>query len=72
MVLGCRSAARDDFGLVVIWSVLEAGPEPRPACVAAFPCDVVLHGGRPQVWVVYIVHRTVEEELEFHPYDPGC
>ena len=72
MVIGRRSAACDDFGLIVIWSVLEAGPEPGPACVATFCRDVVFHGGRPQVWVVYIVHHTVGEELAFHPCGPGC
>ena len=71
-MIGRRLTTRNNFGLIVIWPVLEGSPEPRAACLAAFPYDVVFHGSRPHVRVVNVVHRAVREELVFHPRSPGC
>ena len=72
LIIGHRSVAQNDFGLVIIRPVLEGGPEPRATCLATFPYDVVFHCGRPKVRVVNIVHRAVREEVVFHPRSLGC
>ena len=71
-MIGHRLAVRGDFDLVVIWPVLEAGPESRASGLVAFPHDGVFHGGRSQVRIVGVVHRAVGEELALYPRGPGC
>ena len=70
-MVGCRLAARNRFGLVIIWPVLESGGEPGAAGLTASPYGVVVYGGRPQVGVVQVVCRTVGSELAFRPHGPG-
>ena len=72
MLIGRRLAARDDFRLVIIWPVIEAGSKPGAACLAASPHSVVVQSGRPQVGVVQVVRRPVGEILALHPRCPGC
>ena len=59
-------AAWDDFRLIVIRPVVEAGSKPGAACFAAcFAASrlgVVVHGSRPQVGVLQVVLRPVGEE----------
>ena len=71
-MVGRRLAAWDDYRLVVIRPVVEAGSKPGAACLAASPHDVVVQSGRPQVGVVQVVRRPVGEILALHPRCPGC
>ena len=61
-----RLAARDDFRLVIIRPVVEAGSKPGAACLAAgfaaTRLGVFIHGGRPQVVVLQVMLRPVGEE----------
>ena len=61
-----RLAAWDDFRLVVIRPVVEAGSKTRATCFtadfAATRLGVVLHACRPQVVVLQIMFRPVREE----------
>ena len=63
---GRRLTAWDDFRLVVIRPVVEAGSEPGAACLAAdfaaIRLGVFIHGGRPQVVVLQVMLRPVGEE----------
>ncbi len=68
---GRRLAAWDDFRLVVIRPVVEAGSKPGAACFAASRLGVVVHGGRPQVGVLQVVRRPVGEKLAIRPRRPG-
>ena len=70
-MIGHRLTARNDAGLVVIRLILEAGPEPGAACLAASPNGVVIQSGRPQVGIVQVVRRTVWDELALHPCGSG-
>ena len=67
-----RLAVRGGFDLVIVRPVLEAGPEPRAACLVAFPHDGIFHGGRSQVRIIGVVHHAVGEELALYPRGPGC
>ena len=71
-MVGRRLAAWDDFRLVVIRPVVEAGSKPGAACLAASPHGVVVQSGRPKVGVVQVVRRPVGEILALHPRCPGC
>ena len=68
---GRRLAAWDDFRLVVIRPVVEAGSKPGAACFAAglatARLGVVVHGGRPQVGVLQVMLRPVGEESALRP-----
>ena len=74
-MVGCRLVAWDDFRLVVIWPVVEAGSKPGAACFAAgFAASrfgVVVHGGRPQVGVLQLMLRPVGEKSAIRPRSPG-
>ena len=65
-MIGRRLAARDGFGLIVVWPVIKGGAEPGAACLAAglatSRLDVVVHTGRPQVGVLQIVFGPVGDE----------
>ena len=65
-MVGRRLAAWDDFRLIVIRPVVEAGSKPGAACLAAVlstaRLGVVVHSGRPQVGVLQIVFRPVGDE----------
>ena len=67
-----RLVVQDDFDLIIVRPVLEAGPEPRASCLVAFPHDGIFHGGRSQVRIIDVVHRAVGEELALYPCGPGC
>ena len=64
---GHRLAAWDDFRLVVIRLVVEAGSKPGAACLAAglatARLGVVVHSGHHQVGVLQTVLRPVRDEL---------
>ena len=47
-MIGRRLTVQDNFGLGIIRPILEGGPEPRATCLAALPCGVFFHGGRPR------------------------
>ena len=59
---GRRLAAWDDFRLVVIRPIVEAGSKPGAASFAATRLGVFVHGGRPQVVVLQVMLRPVGEE----------
>ena len=63
---GRRLEVWDDFCLVVIRPVVEAGSQPEAACFAtgfaATRLGVFIHGGRPQVMVFQVMLRPVGEE----------
>ena len=42
MIIGRRLAVQNNFGLFIIRLVLEAGPEPGAACLAASSYGVVI------------------------------
>ena len=69
---GRRLAAWDDFRLVVIRPVVEAGSKPGAACFAASRLGAVVHGGRPQVGVLQVMLRPVGEKSAIRPRCPGC
>jgi len=69
-MVGRRLAAWDDFCLIVIRPVVEAGSKPGAACFAASPLGVVVHSGRPQVGVVQVMRRPVGEKLALRPRCP--
>ena len=71
MMIKRRLAVRNGFNLVIVCPILEAGPEPRAACLVAFPHDGIFHGGRSQVQIINVVHRAVGEELALYPCGPG-
>ena len=66
-----RLAAWDDFRLVVIRPVVEAGSQPGAACFAAARLGVFIHGGRPQVVVLQVMLRPVGEESALR-LRPAC
>ena len=70
-----RLAAWDDFRLVVIRLVVEAGSKTGAACFAAgfaaTRLGVVLHARRPQVVVLQVMFRPVGEESALR-LQPGC
>ena len=70
-MIGHQLAVRDDFRLVIIRPVVEAGSKPGAAWLAASHHGVVVQSGRPQVGVVQVVRRPVEKILALHPRCPG-
>ena len=66
-----RLAARDDFRLVVIRPVVEAGSKPGAAYFAAgfaaARLGVVVHGGRPQVVVLQVMLHPVGKKSAIRP-----
>ena len=58
---GRRLAAWDDFCLIVIQPVVEAGSKPGATCFAASRLGVVVHGGCPQVVVLQVMLHPVGE-----------
>ena len=71
-MIGRRLAARDDFRLIIVRLVVEAGSKPGAACLAASHHGVVIQSGRPQVGVVQVVRHPVGGILALHPRCPGC
>ena len=70
-MIGRRLTARDDFRLIIIRPVVEAGSKPGAACLAASPHGVVVQSGRPQVGVVQVRRHPVGEKLALRPHCPG-
>ena len=68
---GRQLAAWDNFRLVVIRPVVEAGSKPGAACFAASFLGVIVHSGRPQVGVLQIVLRPVGDESALR-VRPAC
>ena len=63
---GCRLAARNGFGFILVRPVVKGGSEPGAACFAASLAstrlDVVVHMDRPQVGVLQVVFGPVGDE----------
>ena len=70
-MVGRRLAARDDFRLVIIRPVVEAGSKPGAACFAASCLGFIVHSGRPQVGVLQVMLRPVGEKSAIRPCCPG-
>ena len=74
-MVGRRLVARDNFCLIIIRPVVEAGSKPGAACFAArfaaSPLGVVVHSGRPQVGVVQVMRHPVGEKLALCRRCPG-